>query len=88
LRDHNAFADAVRPRGTVVVGDALHRPQTAPTIRPGPSQIVTDGPFAETVEQIGRCYVIDVRDLDAAVDLAQLHGECVVEVGPTLGAQV
>jgi hypothetical protein len=87
--DYNAFADAVRRRGSIVVGDALHRPETARTVQPGPGRGVTDGPFAETVEQIGGFYVIDVPDLDTAVELAKLlPRECFVEVRPMLGIEV
>ncbi len=89
LRDYNAFADAVRQRGDLVAGDALHRPETARTVQPGSSRLVTDGPFAETVEQIGGFYLIDVPDLRTAVDLAKLlPSECLVEVRPTLGIEV
>ncbi len=89
LRDYNAFAEAVRRRGRLVVGDALTRPETARTVRPGGSRIVTDGPFTETVEQLGGFYLIDVPDLDTAVDLARLlPRECVVEVRATLGIEV
>jgi hypothetical protein len=87
--DYNAFADAVRQRGNLLVGDALHRPETARTVQPGTSRLVTDGPFAETVEQIGGFYLIDVPDLQTAVDLAKLlPRECMVEVRPTLGIEV
>ena len=89
LRDYNAFADAVRRRGSLVVGDALHRPETARTVQAGTSRFVTDGPFAESTEQIGGFYLIDVPDLDTAVTLAKLlPRECVVEIRPTLGIQV
>jgi hypothetical protein len=51
--------------------------------------MVTDGPFAEATEQIGGFYLIDVPDLDIAVELAKLlPRECNVEVRPTLGIQV
>ena len=89
LGDYSAFAHAVRERGSIVVGDALHRPETARTVQPGTSRIVTDGPFAEAVEQLGGFYVIDVPDLGTAVALASLlPRECAVEVRPMLGIQV
>ena len=89
LRDYNAFAGAVRQRGSLVAGDALHRPDTARTVQPGKARLVTDGPFAETVEQIGGFYLIDVPDLETAVDLAKLlPHECMVEARPTLGIHV
>ena len=76
-------------RGTLIVGDALHRPETARTLRPGTERLVTDGPFSETKEQIGGFYVIDVPDMAAAVELAALlPREYTVEVRPTLGVTV
>jgi hypothetical protein len=83
--DFQAFDEAVKARGSVVGGDALDRPTTARTVRPGDDRPVTDGPYAETVEQIGGFYLIDVPDLDTAVGLAGLlPREYTVEVRPTL----
>jgi hypothetical protein len=70
IGDYNAFGDAVRQRGTLVVGDALGRPETARSLRPGVEPIVTDGPFAETKEQIGGYFVVDAKDLDEAIEIA------------------
>ena len=87
--DYRAFSKAVRDRGTLVVGDALERPQAARSVRPGAERLVTTGPFAETVEQIGGFYLIDVPDLATAVELASLlPREFTVEVRPTLGVEV
>jgi hypothetical protein len=87
--DYKAFADAVRERGRIVVGDALTRPESARTLRPGQPRMVTEGPFAETVEQIGGFYVVDLPDLDTAVEIAGLlPREYAVEVRPTLGIVV
>jgi hypothetical protein len=87
--DYNAFADAVRSRGTLVLGDALDRLESARTVRPGPDRSVTDGPYAETVEQLGGFYVIDVPDRDTAVELVQLlPREYTIEVRPTLEIEV
>jgi hypothetical protein len=89
IADYNAFADAVRERGTLVVGDALHRPEAARTVRPALDPMVTDGPFAETKEQLGGFYLIDVPDLPTAVELAALlPREYSIEVRPTLGVTV
>ena len=79
----------MRQRGTLVVGHALHRPENARTVRAGSDRLVTDGPFAESAEQIGGFYLIDVPDLDTAVTVARLlPAECDVEVRPTLGIEV
>lgn len=86
--DFRAFAQSVRARGTLVVGDALERPETARTVQPG-DRMVTRGPYTETIEQLGGFYLIDVPDLDTAVELAALlPREYTVEVRPTLGIEV
>lgn len=78
-----AFDAAVAERGAVVGGEALARPESARTLRPGPTRAVTEGPFAETVEQIGGFYVIEVESLEVALELAALlPGEYTVEVRP------
>ncbi len=57
--------------GVIVKGDGLQGPQMATTLRlrDGKRQ-VQDGPFADTKEQLGGCFVIEVPDLDAALDWA------------------
>jgi hypothetical protein len=87
--DFRAFSEAVRSRGEIVAGDALDRPESARSVGAGAERPVTDGPFAETVEQLGGFYLIDVPDLDAAVELAALlPREYTVEVRPTLEVMV
>jgi hypothetical protein len=89
IADYNAFGDAVRERGAIVAGDALARPEEARTLGPGQKRPVTRGPFAETVEQIGGFYLVDLPDLDTAVELAALlPREFTIEVRPTLEVQV
>jgi hypothetical protein len=82
-----AFTKAVEERGTVIAGDALDRPERARTVRPGhgAGRPVTDGPFAETVEQMGGFWVVDLPDLDTAVAAARLLPEAYsVEVRPII----
>jgi hypothetical protein len=57
--------------GQSVAGDELAPTSTATTVqvRDG-ERLVTDGPFAETKEQLGGYFLIDVDDLDAAIDIA------------------
>lgn len=87
--DYRAFARAVRQRGILVVGDALHRPEEARTVQPDAGRSVTDGPYAETVEQLGGFYLVDLPDLATAVECAALlPREYTVEVRPTLGVEV
>lgn len=81
------FAMAVKQRGAIVDGGALDRPDAARTVRPGdvPSREVTDGPFAETVEQMGGFWLIELPDLQAAVEAARLlPASYSVEVRPIL----
>lgn len=76
-----AFAAGVAERGTLLAGEALQRPDRARTLRPGGA--VTQGPFAETVEQLGGFYLVDLPDLDTAVELARLMPEAwTIEVRP------
>jgi hypothetical protein len=89
IGDYNAVGDADRECGTLVVGDALGRPETARSLRPGVERVVTDGPFAETKEPIGGFYLIDVPNLGTAVELARLlPREFTGQVRPTLGVTV
>ena len=73
--DFRAFGAAVRACGELVAGEALDRPSTARTVRPAAGvdrRPVTDGPFAETVEQLGGFYLVDVPDESAALEVAAL----------------
>lgn len=66
-----AYTQALSDEGAFVSGDALQPVGTATTVRVrGDERLVTDGPFAETKEALAGYYVIDVADLDAALDWA------------------
>ena len=68
-----AFDDAIRARGGEVLGgEALTPSGEARTLGPGKERAVTEGPYAETVEQLGGFYLIEMPDLGAAVDVARL----------------
>jgi hypothetical protein len=57
--------------GALVSGEGLQTSTTATTLQVKDGErILTDGPFAETKEQIGGFYVVDCKDLDAAIDWA------------------
>jgi len=66
-----AYSQALAEAGAMVAGEALQGAETASTVqvRDG-KRIVTDGPFIESKEVIGGYYVIDVADLDEALDWA------------------
>jgi hypothetical protein len=57
--------------GAFVAGDGLQTSTSATTLRVQDGErLLTDGPFAETKEQIGGYYTIECKDLDAAIDWA------------------
>jgi hypothetical protein len=62
---------AIKASGVHLAGDALQPSQTATTVRlKAGERVVTDGPFAETREVLGGYYLVDVPDLDTALDWA------------------
>jgi len=65
------FNAEVQSAGAWVFAGGLHPPETATVVRSQNGQVVTtDGPFAETKEQLGGFWVIKAADLDAALDWA------------------
>lgn len=67
-----AFNESLRQSGAWVFAGGLHPRESATTIRyKEGSTLVTDGPFAETKEQLGGFWVIQAPDLDAALELAR-----------------
>ena len=67
----NDFIGAMAAAGIMVKGDGLQGPALATTVRiTDGKRIVQDGPFADTKEQLGGYFVIEVPDLDAALDWA------------------
>lgn len=66
-----AYDQEIKAAGVTVASDALQPTQTATSVTlKADERVVTDGPFAETREALGGFYVIDVPDLDAALDWA------------------
>jgi hypothetical protein len=69
---YGAYTDALRKAGAYVTGDPLQLTATATTVRGAGSKAqVIDGPFAETKEQLAGFYMIDVPDLDSALQWAR-----------------
>jgi hypothetical protein len=67
-------AEALRKRGIFLAGDSLLPTHTATTVRMRNGKTVTtDGPFAETKEQLGGYSVVDVASLDEALAIAADH---------------
>lgn len=83
-----AYYNALKEAGVVVSGAGLQTPDTATTVQFDKGQrLVQDGPYAETKEQLGGLFVIDVPNLDAALDWASRYATApgrVIEVRPNL----
>lgn len=76
-----AYDDELRKKGHFAGGDALQGPQTATTLRWNNGKVaVTDGPYAETKEQIGGILILEARDLNHAIQLMSNHPG--VKAGP------
>jgi hypothetical protein len=85
---YEAFGKAATEAGVIRGGDALQSTTTATTVRVrGGKTATTDGPFAETKEQLGGYYELDCKDLDEAIKwAAQIPGASngSVEVRPIM----
>lgn len=83
-----AYIEALSNAGVFVDGAGLEPPQTACTLRPnGAGQKVQDGPFADTKEQLGGYFIVNVPDLDSALEWAAripAAAGSVVELRPNL----
>ncbi len=68
------YDDQLRANGHFKGGEALQPPNTAMTLRYTNGKVVaTDGPFAETKEQLGGIMILEARDLNHAVELISKH---------------
>jgi hypothetical protein len=71
MSEYFAFTEEAKKKGHYVAGEALHPVSAATTVRVrNGSLVTTDGPFAETTEQLGGFYLIDARDLNEAIQVA------------------
>ncbi len=71
IRAHNAVMDGLKKNNQYQSSNALHLPETAATVRMRAGKtMVTDGPFAETKEQIRGYYIVEAKDLDEAIAIA------------------
>jgi hypothetical protein len=69
-----AYDDVLRKNGHFAGGEALQGPSTATTLRwKNGKASVTDGPYAETKEQLGGILVLEARDLNHAIQLMSKH---------------
>jgi hypothetical protein len=70
-RECAACGEGFRSSGVLVAAEPLHSVETATTVRVRNGKLtVTDGPFAETKEQLAGFYLVDARDLNEAIQLA------------------
>jgi hypothetical protein len=66
-----AYDTAIRKSGHCIASEALESVQTATTVRMHNGKVsITDGPFAETKEQLAGFYMIEAKDLDEALQMA------------------
>ena len=86
--DYREFTQSIVKSGHMRAGDALQRTSTATTVRVrGGKVLQTDGPFAETKEQLGGFHLVEAKDLDEATAIAaRIPGARVgsIEVRPIL----
>ncbi|MBU8895101.1 YciI family protein [Corallococcus sp. H22C18031201] len=71
LAEYGAFTASLKKSGNFIAGHGLQPTATATTvsIRDG-KRLTTDGPFAETREQLGGFYLVDAKNIDEAVAIA------------------
>ena len=85
---YRAYTERLRQSGAMEGGHALQPPISATTVRMTASgRTVQDGPYAEAKEQLGGYYIVDVPDLDAALEWAArcpAASDGAVEVRPLL----
>src|SRR3569832_16964 len=69
--DYGSYTQSIIQSGHFKAGDGLQPSTTATTVRVRDGKtLTTDGPFAETREQLGGYYLVDAKDLDTAIELA------------------
>jgi hypothetical protein len=70
--EYGTFTESIKESGNYVAGDALQPTSTATTVRVRNGEtLVTDGPFAETKEQLGGYYLVEAKDVDEALKIAE-----------------
>ena len=70
MGEYGGFTESVKKAGQYVAGEALQPVHTATTVRVRNGKMsTTDGPFAETKEQLGGFYLIEAKDLNEAIQV-------------------
>lgn len=84
----DAFSKETVKRGAFIAGEALQPSETASSvkIKAGEEPVVSDGPFAESKEQLGGVYLLECKDLDEALEYARKipFQDGTVEVRPVM----
>ena len=71
FQEYMDYSSQIRKSGNYIGGEALQPTATASTVRvKNGKTLTTDGPFAETREQLGGFYLVEGKDLDEAISLA------------------
>ena len=71
FNEYMDYTKGIRRNGNYIAGEALQPVATATTVRQRNGKtLTTDGPFAETKEQLGGFYLVEAKDLDEAIKLA------------------
>ena len=71
FKEYGAFTEGIRKSGNFIAGAPLQTTATATTVRlRDGKRLVTDGPFAETREQLGGYYLVEAKNLDEAISFA------------------
>ena len=71
MKEYFTFTDDIRKSGHMIAGDSLMPTSAATTVRIRNGKLgTTDGPFAETKEQLGGYYLIEAKDLNEAIQVA------------------
>ena len=69
--EYMEFSKDIAQKGQMLAGEALQPTSTATTVRVRDGKtLTTDGPFAETREQLGGFYLVEAKDLDEAIKMA------------------
>jgi hypothetical protein len=71
MGEYHAYTEGIKKSGHYVGGEALQPTDTATTVRVRNGKVsTTDGPFAETKEQLGGYYLVEAKDLNDAIQVA------------------
>ncbi|GHF86838.1 YciI family protein [Thalassotalea marina] len=71
IQEYGKFTEEIEATGNHIGGEALMPTETATTVRVRNGEtLITDGPFAETKEQLGGYYLIEAATLDDAISIA------------------